>query len=321
MLWPAVCLSRLAQAELGRDWVQATGSAAWEARHGQASAVYDGKMWVIGGRGAHYAADVWYSVNGTTWTLATTYPPWNLRYGHSVVVHNRKMWLLGGHTWEDKNDVWSSVDGLNWTTVTAHAAWSGRIEHTSVVYNGKMWVLGGDDGSLNPGHSKQDVWYSSDGVRWTSATLAAPCRLGNHHTSVVYDGKIWVISNGVWSTTNGNTWTQVTADPPWDWPPYEFRQDLRAVVCDGRIWVMGGTGYSLLVRQDVWYSTNGKYWTCATPSAPWPGRILFGLVVHNRRMWILGGCTFGPKGTRPTLLNDVWYSSMPAAARAWKYYP
>jgi hypothetical protein len=221
------------------------------------------------------------------------------------------MWVMGGDYGGDRvgqNDVWHSSDGLKWTSATLHAAWPVRYRHTSVVHNGKMWVLGGLYRDNAEDMYRNDVWYSSDGVRWTSATLATPFDLGHIHTSVVYDGKIWVISiYGVWNSTNGTTWTPVTAAPPWN--PNRYCIGLqKATVCDGKMWVMGGEGL-LWPDSSVWYSTDGKNWTCATLRAPWPGRIDFGLVVFNRKMWILGGYSPGLKGTQGILRNDVWYSS------------
>ena len=37
----------------GINWVQATESAPWKERFGHTSVVFDNKIWVIGGGGAH----------------------------------------------------------------------------------------------------------------------------------------------------------------------------------------------------------------------------------------------------------------------------
>ena len=48
---------------IGTDWEQ-TASAQWAARYGACSWVYDGKMWIGGGRtGSAYLRDVWYSTD------------------------------------------------------------------------------------------------------------------------------------------------------------------------------------------------------------------------------------------------------------------
>ncbi len=41
----------------------------------------------------------------------------------------------------------------------------------------------------------------------------------------------------------------------------------------------------------------------ATDNAGWAGRVNFGAVVFDNKMWVMGGSKGG------TLLNDVWYTS------------
>jgi hypothetical protein len=55
-----------------------------------------------------------------------------------------------------------------------------------------------------------DIWHSSDGIIWTSATLQAPWLPRYGHASVVYDGRIWLL--GGWATT--------PPPPPYP-PPYQ----------------------------------------------------------------------------------------------------
>ncbi|HVZ80539.1 MAG TPA: hypothetical protein VHE12_06995, partial [bacterium] len=95
----------------GATWTQATASAAFAPRPWQASTVYDGKMWVIGGFTGTSTPknDVWYSTDGATWTQATAAANFNARYGHSVLPFQGRMWLEAG---EDQlgfyNDTWYS---------------------------------------------------------------------------------------------------------------------------------------------------------------------------------------------------------------------
>jgi hypothetical protein len=232
------------------------------------------------------------------------------------------MWLLGGSDYLCRNDVWYSSDGVKWTSATLNASWAPRRYHASVAYDGKIWVLGGTAPSAPwPGYVN-DVWYSSDGVKWTSATLSAAWAADDWLQSVVHDGKIWVIKSDVWYSTNGTSWTCATARPPWKavlWG--DSVRDMKAVVCGGKIWVMGGaTPYGITTRA-VCYSSDGANWRVATSPVPWPGRVGFGLVLHDRKMWVLGGYTPGVKGSQGKLLNDVWYSAMPTAVHPWRLYP
>ena len=151
----------------GVTWTQATGAAAFSARHSHTSVVFDNKMWVIGGyyTGSVRLNDVWYSSNGVTWTQATGAAAFSPRYGHTSVVFDNKMWVIGGGgapgvNTDYRNDVWYSSDGVMWTQATGAAAFSGRYNHTSVVFDNKMWAIGGVAGK-----SKNDVWLSGMGSK------------------------------------------------------------------------------------------------------------------------------------------------------------
>jgi hypothetical protein len=62
------------------------------------------------------------------------------------------------------------------------------VGHQSVVFDEKMWVIGGFADS-----NKNDVWSSTDGISWTTATDEAAFSGRDDHQSVVFDEKIWVI--------------------------------------------------------------------------------------------------------------------------------
>ena len=185
----------------GVTWTQATSSAAWSARVGHSSVVYNNKLWVLGGvDNKRFKNDVWFSENGSTWTRATSNAAWSTRALHTSVVYNNKLWVLGGGAqyffssdWYSKNDVWFSADGATWTQATSDAAWS-RFLHSSVVYDDKMWVLGGRDlnSNINIGY-KNDLWFSTDGITWTQATSSAAWSARAGHSSVVYNNKLWVL--------------------------------------------------------------------------------------------------------------------------------
>ena len=163
-----------------------------------------------------------------------------------------------------------------------------------------------------------DVWYSQDGIKWTSATTSAPWT--PLHTAVSFAGKIWVITGlDVWSSPDGTSWTHVTR-PPWYVPFDGNRGGIRALVCDDKIWAMGGSNIFLGNYNDVWKSPDGETWTLATPHAGWIGRVGHAVVVHDRKMWVLGGYAPGWKGSQGVYLNDVWYSVIPARASSWRMY-
>jgi fibronectin type 3 domain-containing protein len=294
-------------------WTTATDSAAFSARYWHQSVVFDNKMWVIGGVKKNNVRknDVWSSTNGITWTTATDSAAFSARYGHQSVVFDNKIWVISGSDGSPKNDVWRSTDGVIWTTATDSAAFSARQDYQAVVFNDgnstKMWVIGGIGSGF-----KNDVFSSTDGVTWTTATASAQFPARDSHQSVVFNKKMWVIGgrnaggnplNDVWSSTDGVTWTKKT-----DSAAFSGRQDYQAVVFDNKIWVIGGnarmpgeTGNKRL--NDVWNSIDGVTWTKATDSAQFSIRDSHQSVVFDNKMWVIGGFV-----SSHNLKNDVWHT-------------
>lgn len=245
----------------------------------------------------------------------------SVRNRHTSVVFDDKMWVIGGNhsieknRWDGKNnEVWSSSDGMTWTEATDAAPFSARIGHVSVVFDNKLWVIGGDDEVITDEwwqtNLKNDVWYSSDGMSWTEATNAAQFSTRIDPTSVVFDGKIWIIGgyegdatykNDVWYSSDGITWTQATSSAP-----FSPRNRHTSVVFDDKIWVIGGYAseyeYEGEDQNDVWYSSDGITWTEATDAAPFSAREGHSSVVFDDKMWVIGGNDGEDK-------NDAWYSS------------
>ena len=79
------------------------------------------------------------------------------------------------------------------------------------------------------------------------------------------------------------------------------------VTFNGKLYIIGGintigsTGYRL---NDVWSSSDGENWTLEVSEAPFSKRIHHAVVVHDNKLWVIGGQTDGN-----TQLNDVWYSA------------
>jgi hypothetical protein len=150
-----------------------------------------------------------------------------------------------------------------------------------------------------------DVWYSTDGINWTQATNSAGWSVRAAHTSVVFDGKIWILGgegygdlkNDVWYSADGINWTQAINSAAWS-----ARQGHTSVVFGGKIWLIGGDDYSGC-KNDVWYSMNGINWISATDSAEWSKRAGCASVIFDNKLWILGG------GENAIYKNDVWYST------------
>lgn len=177
----------------GVSWKLVTDHPEWSARIWHQCAVFNGRLWLIGGYDGADRNDVWYSRDGVQWSQATVTAPWAGRCMHTSVVFKDRLWVLGGRRnmdgwWEtDFNDVWYSADGVVWQRAVSSATWSKRFGHASVAWDGKLWVLGGS--RLFPNN---EVWFSEDGYRWT--------RLKNAEwtprfslASAVFQDKLWIL--------------------------------------------------------------------------------------------------------------------------------
>ena len=82
------------------------------------------------------------------------------------------------------------------------------------------------------------------------------------------------------------------------------------------MWVIGGevfveNTYTTAYKNDVWHSTDGINWTQATAAAGWSARYMHSVLIHDDKLWVVGGVNiYPPKG----LFTDVWYSTN---GRSW----
>ena len=87
------------------------------------------------------------------------------------------------------------------------------------------------------------------------------------------------------------------------------RDGAGSLVFKDRMWLLGGwnpkdkVNFPRVCNSEVWCSENGRDWTEICDQAPWEGRHTAGYVVHDDRMWIVGGdCIQGH------YQNDIWCS-------------
>ena len=247
----------------------------WEGRHMAGWAVFQNKLWIIGGDSnqCHYQPNVWNSSDGVHWTEVASDVPWGNRVLFYTVVFNNRLFVMGGQTLvlDDcqssgqpesvYNDVWTSSDGVNWTQVkpsTSAGEWSARgVICGAVVFNGRMWLIGGGvyGTPSTPGAVYNDVWNSADGVNWTRVIYHAPWNPRIYHDITVFDGHMWVIG-GHGPAGSGNL-------------------------------------------ADVWYSIDGVHWT-QLPNTPWRGRHAASVAVFKNALWLTAG------STDDSPQNDVW---------------
>ncbi len=304
------------------DWIQVTDKAGWQPRDSQGELVFKDRLWIFGGWFQSFQApprDVWSSADGKTWTQVTKSAPWKHSDLPMTLVHDGKMWFMGG--WYNGRlpghsasaEVWSSTDGEKWQQVTKAAGWSPRIAAGAVTFQGKMWILGGTENYYFGDRKslKNDVWSSTDGVKWEQVTASAGWSPRAYHQAVVHDGKIWVLGGGnyvpeyqalndVWCSSDGKEWTRVVEKAAW--PP---RIWFSAVTYRDRMWVLGGWSKQPSKNWgDVWHSQDGKTWTQLKTPTTWKERHEHSAFVFKDRLWIAGG------HAQP-LSSEVWSLQLP----------
>ncbi|WP_246067347.1 cadherin-like beta sandwich domain-containing protein [Paenibacillus koleovorans] len=214
----------------GSSWELVTDQAPWTGRRQMGGAVFNDKMWVMGGvKDNQVYNDVWSSEDGVTWVLEVEHAPWSKRQiSHNLLNYKGKLWLLGGGVMGSSyfpfvayNDVWSTSDGIHWERATAHAPWPARIWGSTVVYKNKMWMIGGYRAEPESRHFG-DVWYSTDGIEWTALEQHALC----------------------WKRSSGNVPISIPA------PMWQDRHEASALVLHDTLFLMGGMIWPL--KNDVW---------------------------------------------------------------------
>ncbi|MFN0195308.1 MAG: hypothetical protein ACKVT0_01075 [Planctomycetaceae bacterium] len=164
-----------------------------------------------------------------------------------------------------------------WVEVTGKAAFAPRDGAGALTFKDRMWFLGG----------------------WNPGDKAHFPRICNNEVWSTADGKDWILEKP-------NTFLDKNFDPKSDW---EGRHTAGYVVYKDAMWIIGGDVNQGHYQSDVWKSDNGKKWTLVNPDnpVPWGPRALHNTMVHDGKIWVLGGQTmprFAPSDEG--IYNDVW---------------
>ncbi len=98
-------------------------------------------------------------------------------------------------------------------------------------------------------------------------------------------------------------WTCVT-----DHADFAARDGAGLLAFRGSLWLLGGWNprdpehFPHICNSEVWRSEDGRAWELVT-HAPWEGRHTAGYIVHDGRMWIVGG-----DANQGHYQDDVWVS-------------
>jgi len=242
----------------------------WSSREGLMAVVTDdGSLVMAGGRdlfGGRARNDAWASANGTEWAPLPPLPGKSRAY-HAMLYLNGCIYVMGGQEVSFignpfYNDVWRSCDaGKSWTSL-GNAPWTTRAGLAFTVFNGKMIIAGG-------------CYHSSIG-----------------------SGRYFL--NDVWSSADGTTWEQLTANA--SWAP---RSGARLVVHDGKLLLLAGErGFTPDTQfGDIWSSRDGRDWTLVTETPGFAPRSGHGVVVIDRTVYVIAGWVDNK------CVHDLWAST------------
>ena len=118
--------------------------------------------------------------------------------------------------------------------------------------------------------------------------------------------KVYLVNNIVTGDPDPSTWHEIIADTDDSPAHWEGRSTHGSLVFQDKMWLIGGRTANEAHIAEVWSSTDGYNWTEVNPSAAFGARREFVSMVHDGKMWVLGGDAADVSGG---LTNDVWYSS------------
>jgi hypothetical protein len=137
----------------GIHWTRIAAQSPWAPR-GMigGSAVFNGRMWILGGGTydtpqhpqRNFYNDVWSSADGVQWTCHLQHAPWPPRQYHEVAAFDGRLWVLEGWNAANRNDVWYSSDGIHWREL-AGTPWAPRHAASVFVFNNALWVVAGNN--------------------------------------------------------------------------------------------------------------------------------------------------------------------------------
>lgn len=263
------------------SWQRLTADGGWGTFRTTAAGFFDNKLWLFGAESGSFGAftrGVFHSTDGITWTEVTATDnlanpiPFAERQT-AVFGFKNKMWLLGGlipaigfNFSKVTNEVWSSTDGVNWTNnapAEGESRWSIRERINAVVFNDKLFIVGGNGypsfGNANaPGTAYNDVWSSTDGTTWTEVTAAAAFLPRTNPAVFVHKNKIYVV---------------------------------------------GGRDNGGNLLNDVWTSADGANWTQVNTASAFTARWGHKVVVYKDQLFLIGGETSATETS-----NELWIS-------------
>ncbi len=193
-------------------------------------------------------------------------------------------------------EIYHTTDGRHWTSLAVNSNIPPRFFNHPFVFNNKVWIIGGEDKD----RQYADIWNSDDGITWIKKRDILPFGPRSNSLVVLLEGKIFLLNNDVWSSTDALHWELVTPEILKGVSVFGYA----ALVYDKKIWLVGCNRNGLFSRQ-VLVSADGIKWQSQT--APWSPRGGVAAVVHHGKIFMTGG-KYGGTPNEPDFRysNDLW---------------
>ncbi len=236
-------------------WQTGDITASMAQRSFAAQAVFDDRLWLVGGRTeVDFPDDVWATEDGFTWSQVTDDVGFDVAVSNNLVNFSNQLWLVGT---KGRRDIWSTADGVVWERRQPAGDFPERICY-SVSLQNQLWLFGlaniNDD-------SEMAAWFSDDGVNWQRHP-ALLRQFTFRDQLQVFSDRIWLFlpqdraSDGgvlrLWSFSPEAGWQLQRSELP-----FPQRTSMRAVVHNEQLVALvpaadGGNA--------LWVSENGRDW-------------------------------------------------------------
>lgn len=230
--------------------------------HRHASVLYNGNLYVIGGRETSNNSTIsnsMYKYSNGLWQLEPASMVFK-RDNFGCCVYNNTIYAFGGFNGVLLDTI-EKYDGSSWIQLGTTNLTTVRSRTSAVVYGNNIYILGG---ITNSGVTNTvDIYNAATDTIATGPIMPYSVQF---HASVVYNGDIYVIGGNSGTITSsvikydGTSWTSVA---PLNIPRYGHT----AVVINGAIYVFGGnSGTNTL---NIIEKYDGINWTVTPFTMPY----------------------------------------------------
>lgn len=286
-------------------------NAGYGARKATGVAVFDNKIWVIGGRNDVDSPlnDIWSSQDGENWVNEGSFSFGGI-FGHKLIAFNNKLWMYGGiFDGMQSSKIFSSENGINWIEETGTTPFVQYQSSRFSVLGDKIYRIAGYSAEVDELSPERYVYSSSEGLSWDLETE-------NHGFETKYNFQIENLNGTLYgiepnpdsgieeikirTSTDGINWSDSII--------FDARErginSIGSTVLGNKIILMTTPENGPNSASTFYESINGEDWTPATSFGSVAIRaVYFKLVNLNGKLFAIGGIQ---RSNFTTVNNTVW---------------